>query len=590
MRILLVEDDKSDAQLVELLLERDKSQSHDIEWVETVAEGVAMLETQVFDVALVDLSLPDACNDEAVTRLVAADENIPIVVLSGNDDEKLALSIIEGGAQDYLTKGSVGTTGLNRAMRYAVDRKATEVTLRERATVDILTGLCNRVEFETQLDRAMSNATRNGTMVGVLLIDLDHFKSINDTHGHAAGDAVLHAFGERLRMGLRVGDTGARLGGDEFAVLLENLESLHDVKQWVLRAQEQLRQPVGFDNVSLPLSMSIGAAVFPTHGPSIERILRCADVSMYSVKRQGRNGFLMYDERMEDSLRQRDLIEEEIRAALDAGHFVPHFQPQISLNDGGLVGLEAVCRWLRTDKIFAMPTEYIPLVQDLKLIEELGAKIFSQICVQIAAWRRANVGLRCPVSVKVDEQELLTTDYAQRVIRETTRNGVEPTDLRLELRNQLIKNDKTVVTANLARLAKAGFRFSVEKLDIDLISHLPVPRRNIDALKLNKQQTTAVFSERMAVPVTRALVQMANEIGIPVVGEGIETARQFRALQQLGCDQAQGYFIARPMNPDNLVKWLKRHGERQRERDLTMTGRFRLPPPLKRFQARGAVN
>ena len=590
VKILLVEDDKDDAQLVELLLARDRKLPHDIEWVETIAEGIEKLETTCFDVALVDLNLPDARDGEAVTRLSAAHGDVPIVVLSGNDDEELAVAMIEIGAQDYLMKGSVGTTGLNRAMRYAVERKATEVSLRERASVDILTGLSNRAEFEAQLDRAMAHAARNGTMVGVLLIDLDHFKAINDNHGHAAGDTVLHEFGERLRQCLRVGDTGARLGGDEFAVLLENLETVNDVRHWIQRAGEQLRHRINFNTVALPLSMSIGAAVYPSHGGTIEQILRRADIAMYKVKNEGRNGFALYNERMEDTLRERDKVEQEIHEALAGREFVPHFQPQISLTNGCVTGFEAVCRWLRTDKVFALPSEYIPLVQNFELIHELGAQIFDQVCAQMANWRTKKRMPASSVSIKVDTQELLDPTYAKRLISTSSHYDVAPARLRLEIPAPALTDANNVIRENLTQLASAAFRFSIERLDINSLADLRFPDGSVAALKLSKEQTLAAFADRLAVPVTRALINMAKEIGVTVIGEGIETARQFRALQQLGCDEAQGYFIARPMNPDNLIRWVERHEVRQQEREVSMTGRFKLPPPLKRFSARNLVN
>ena len=584
MRILLVEDDRDDAQFVEMLLSRDAEAGHDIEWVGTVAEGLSRLDSEFFDIALVDLNLPDASNSEAVSRLAAARADVPIVVLSGNDDEQLAATLIEVGAQDYVTKGTVDEKQLNRTIHYAIERKATEVSLRERATVDILTGLNNRSEFEAQLERAMAQAGRSGTMVAVLLIDLDHFKETNDQHGHAAGDTVLHVFGERLRQCLRIGDIGARLGGDEFAVLLENLENVNDVHHWVTRARMQLREPVRFKNVSLPLSMSIGAAVFPTHGDTIERILRCADLSMYDIKAKGRNGFAVYDEGMEDSLRQRDQIESEIRNALDTGEFVPHFQPQIDLTDGRITGLEAVCRWLRTDKVFALPSEYIPLVQNFELIHELGEQLFRKICQQLAAWRTAGIRIARPVSVKVDTQEMLCADFASRRIDMLAEYRLAATDFRLEFTADLFTAPNETIRRNIEKLADASFSFSIERLDIELLRAMPIPEHSLAALKLKKDQALATFSEKMAIPVTRAFVNMAREIGVVVIGEGVETARQFRALQQLGCDQAQGYFIARPMNPDNLTRWLRRHSDRQQHRDLSLTGRFRLPPPLKRFQ------
>ncbi len=584
MRILLVEDDTYDAQLVELLLARDKEVPHDIEWVETITEGIDKMSHSSFDVALIDLNLPDASNGDAVHQLSATHTDVPIVVLSGNDDEDLAVSLIESGAQDYLLKGDVGTASLNRAMRYAVERKATEVSLRERASVDVLTGLSNRLELTRQLDRAMSQANRSGSMAAVLMIDLDHFKSVNDTYGHAAGDTLLKIFGERLAQSLRLGDTAARIGGDEFAILLEGIESENDARNWLIRALPELRKPILFDNVALPFSMSVGTALYPTHGADIERIMRCADVAMYAVKKKGRNGFCIYNESMEKTLRQRDRIEQEIRKALKAGHFVPHFQPQINLNDGDVCGLEAVCRWLRTDKVYAMPSEYIPLVQNYELIGDLGLQIFTQVCEQLDDWQSLAGTGTLPVSIKVDSQELLAPEYAKRLAQVAQRYGIEPGRLRLEMRSGTYVDGDAAIQANFTELVDAGFAFSIDRLDLDLIAKLPIPNTHLATLKLNRKQTAAVFGDRMAIPVTRALVHMAAELDVAVVGEGVETARHFRALQQLGCEQAQGYFIARPMNAANLTVWLRRHDDRQQQRGLSMTGKFKLPPPLRRFQ------
>lgn len=589
MTVLLLEDDDCDAKMVGVLLKRIGSPEFDVDWVQTVAEGVEHITKNTYDIALIDLNLPDATESEAVQIMKEASDTTPIIIMSGNEDEDLAVSLIEFGAQDYLVKGTFGTETLGRAIRYAIERKSTEVSLREQATSDLLTGLANRGELMHQLGRAMAHADRSGNMMACLLVDLDDFKQVNDTYGHAVGDALLVEVANRLEETLRDCDTASRLGGDEFAVVLESIESEEDLVNWLERTRELLTAPVSIENVSLRLSLSIGASLYPRDGAGIEHVLRSADLAMYEAKRLGKNQYKLYDQKLERTLHRRRRIESEIRSGLAANEFAPHYQPQMDLTTGRLVGLEALCRWRRTDKIYALPSEYITLIQDLDLITELGRSILVSVCRNIRSWNNTSLKL-LPVSLKVDEQELRRTGYAQNFADTLRTFGVAPSRLRLEFPASVLLEKDSIIKSNLAELGAIGTTFAVDHLEIHPSAGLGFDTESVSILKLGRERTAALLNDKAAIAVTRALINLATDLGFIVIGEGVETARQFRALQQLGCQQIQGYFIARPLRPAHLLEWIERQ-TKAKNKARSMTGRFKLPPRFKELdrKSRGQI-
>ncbi|MEM9208880.1 MAG: diguanylate cyclase, partial [Pseudomonadota bacterium] len=433
MNILLLEDDELDARLVgEALSEKRCAEPSSVVHVRSLAVALARLGRDDFDAVVVDLNLPDAHGSDAVDQLLQLKPHIPIVILSGNDDEKFALDLIRKGAQDFLVKGKDGLGSLGRTLKFCVERKATEQRLQHLASYDALTGLANRQEVYTQLRKACAHAERQGDMVALLLIDLDRFKHANDIHGHQVGDTILKTIGSRLQALTREGDTAGRLGGDEFAVVLEGLAYAHSAHRWAERALKTINEPIEVDELVFPLKASIGGAIFPSHGDDVDAIMRCADQAMYSVKSTGRNSVAFFQPNMAHRDSRRNDLSIELGNALELGAVTAAFQPKVSLKTGAVIGFEALARWIRATDDIVAPAEFLPLAQQQRLMPALGRRM-RFLALEAAARWRTETGKCVPVSVNVDAQELQSASFAADLASDLAKNSVEPATLRLEV-------------------------------------------------------------------------------------------------------------------------------------------------------------
>ncbi len=296
VRVLLIEDNPVDAQLTQDILAEwaTKQFKCDLTHVGTLGEGLARLARDRFDAVLLDLSLPDAQGLNTVTQVLATSPGIPIVVLTGYDDQELALQAVQQGAQDYLVKGQAQTDWLPRAIRYAIERKRTEERLTYLAQYDQLTGLVNRTLFRDRLFLALARSKRTQQPLGLMLLDLDRFKAVNDTCGHDVGDRLLKAVADRFRSCVREADTVGRMGGDEFAVILEGITGRQDIVTVAQRIVEAVRKPFFIDGRPQSVGVSIGITVYPQDDRSVDELLKHADAAMYCAKQRGGNGFQFY--------------------------------------------------------------------------------------------------------------------------------------------------------------------------------------------------------------------------------------------------------------------------------------------------------
>ncbi len=291
VRVLLIEDNPVDAQLTQDILAEWADDRFDLTRVGTLSEGLARLARDRFDAVLLDLSLPDAQGLNTVTQVLATSPGIPIVVLTGYDDQELALQAVQQGAQDYLVKGQAQADLLSRAIRYAIERKRTEERLTYLAQYDHLTGLVNRTLFRDRLLLALARSKRKQQPLGLMLLDLDRFKAVNDTCGHDAGDQLLKAVADRFRSCVREVDTVARMGGDEFAMILEGVSGQQDIVTVAQRIIQAIREPFLIDGQPQSVGVSIGITVYPLDDQSVDELLKHADAAMYRAKQRGGNTF-----------------------------------------------------------------------------------------------------------------------------------------------------------------------------------------------------------------------------------------------------------------------------------------------------------
>ncbi len=575
MRVLMVEDDALDAEILEISLARDSEQAHDITRVETLGKALERLEDDQYDVVLLDINLPDAVGPDPVRQVALSRNGAPVVVVSGKDDEAFAVDMIRAGAQDYVVKGSEAYRNLGRTMRYAVERKESEKQLKQLASFDPLTNLANRQEMCLQLTKACAHADRHGDMVGVFVIDLDNFKLVNDKYGHTAGDQLLKKLAEEIEGAIRAGDTAARLGGDEFCVLLEGIHSASAAQTWADNCLKRINRFVKEHGLGLPLSASIGGVVYPADGHAVDELLRNADLAMYKAKRDGRNSVSFYNERMDRIFTQQQELENELKLAIENSTLHPVFQPKIEIATGKVVGLEALCRWMRKDGSSVSPGEFLPIAQTQWQMLAIGRLMRQQVFAFIDHWTSAGFDL-LPVSVNVDGQELGTEGFGEDFVNELERWRLPARAVRVEITETTLVEETEIVRENLYALRHGGIGIELDDFGAGHSSLNYLRQFTIDTIKIDRSLVAEVGVNQQAATILAAVFKLASDLGLKTVAEGVESSQQLRMVTELGADFAQGYLIARPMAGEEVRRWMGRYSERQKSRLESMTGKFRI--------------
>jgi diguanylate cyclase len=558
--ILLVEDNRGDARLVQELLREAESSRFKVSHVERLAEARQELMESGAGCVLLDLSLPDASRLEALMQLRAAAPDVPIVILSGLQDELLAVKAVQEGAQDYLIKGRVDGEALGRSITYAVERKAQEMELAHRAMHDALTGLPNRTLFLDRLKHAVMRAKRHHTLMGVMFCDLDDFKPINDTYGHDVGDRLLVALGGRLQDGLRASDTAARFGGDEFMVLCEDVADEQDVVNIAQRILRSIDEPFVIGNERLQVKASMGIAISDGREDSAENLIRNADSAMYGAKKQG-TAYEVFDDGMRSRVRERVEMERELRRAAEEDGFRLLYQPQVHLRSGEIVGLEALLRWDHPERGLVEPAEFLWLAEETGLINRIGDWVLEEACRQARLWREAGPGgapLRVTVNLSASQHsDPRLVETVQRVLEDC---DIDASSLCLEITEGVVMEDEERALRTLASLKELGVILSMDDFGSSQSSLAALKRFPLDILKVHRSFVGGLGEEPEDAAIVTALINMAHALGLVTVADGVELREQLEELRALGCDVGQGFYFARPRPSDAIAELLGTSG------------------------------
>ena len=554
--VLLVEDNPGDARLVEIMLsEPGLMWDFEISHTARLGDAVEELERSEFDVVLLDLSLPDSSGMETVERVRTVASRTPVVVLSGRDDEEIALKALQGGAEDYLVKGRGDGELVARSIRYAIQRKKAEERLAYLAQYDPLTGLANRALFQDRLQQAVARAERSEGLLALVFVDLDRFKAVNDTFGHDCGDALLREVSGRMEDRVRKSDTVARLGGDEFALILEDLSEAEDAARVAQDVQRRLLEPVHLAGDQVPVSASMGIALWPASGG--ERLLKDADAAMYRAKRRGGNGHQFYTEEMNAQATARLTLERDLRRALQDEQFVLYYQPQVDLSTGRVVGAEALLRWRHVRRGLVSPGEFVPILEESRLINPVGRWVLGSACRQGKAWREAGLPpLR--ISVNLSARQFARRDLADDIAGALAEGGMEQENLELEITESLLMEDPETALGTLERLSTelGGVGISIDDFGTGYSSLYRLKALPVQRIKIDRSFIRDLPDDPGDAAITSAVIRLAHDLGLAVVAEGVETAEQLQFLRALGCDEAQGFFFGRGVPAEEFAALL----------------------------------
>ncbi|MBX9872766.1 MAG: EAL domain-containing protein [Burkholderiaceae bacterium] len=443
-------------------------------------------------------------------------------------------------------------------------RKAAEEEIQRLAFYDPLTGLPNRRLLMDRLEQAMTACARHQRLGALLFIDLDNFKTLNDTHGHDMGDLLLRQVAQRLAGSVREGDTVARLGGDEFVVMLEDLS--HDaieaatqaetVGRKILTALNELYEIRALNVHSTP---SLGATLFGAEVENLEEPIKRADLAMYQAKNAGRNTLRFYDPRMQSLLLARSELERDLRAALQQDQFVLHYQPQVQR--GGLVaGAEALLRWQHPQRGLVSPGEFIALSEETGLILPLGERVLELACTQLARWATQPGMAHLTLSVNVSPRQFQQEKFVEQVLAVLQRTGAPPARLKLELTESLLISNVDEVIAKMDAIKTRGVGFALDDFGTGYSSLSYLKRLPLDQLKIDQGFVRDILEDPNDAAIARMVIVLGESLGLEVMAEGVETLAQQQALQALGCHAYQGYLYSRPLTVEALADLARQPG------------------------------
>lgn len=555
--ILIVDDEPVNVRLLERMLISDGFRA--LKCTTDPREVAELVETFSPDLILLDLQMPHIDGFGILKHLqetTPVGEFRPVLVLTADATTNTKLRALTGGAKDFVTKPFDRTEVLARVRNLLETRflhaalqqanRALEERLVHQALHDPLTGLSNRVLFGERVEHALTRVGR-GDNVGVLFLDLDHFKDINDSLGHTEGDKLLETVARRLLQATRGCDTVARLGGDEFAILLEGLKTEPEALQIIERIRESLQRPVALRGRDVTVTASIGLANAEL-GQSVVDLLRNADLAMYRAKSEGRGGYQIFEERMHAAVLDRLELECDLRRALECDEFRLLYQPIVDLESSRLLGVEALLRWQHPKRGLLTPDIFISLAEETGIIVSIGRWALAEACRQAREWELgATDAPAITISVNISGRQLVEPTLVSDVAAIVNASGLTPSLLTLELTESILMRDTELTLATLHSLKALGIRLAIDDFGTGYSSLSYLQRFPIDTLKIDKAFIDGVARGGSDAALARTIVSLAGLLELSTVAEGVEGDDQRQHLLQLGCVRAQGYLFAKPL-------------------------------------------
>jgi diguanylate cyclase len=573
-RILIADDDLDSLAIMGATLEGAGFE------VSTAANGVDALRlfrAQAFDLVMLDVEMPSPNGYEVCRTLRReAGELLPIVMVTGMDDIASVETAFGAGASDFIAK-PIGWTLIGHRVQYllrnaqiALDLKAAEARIRRLAYFDLLTGLPNREHFRDRCATALQLAQRAKRQLGLLTIDLDNFKRINDTLGHGVGDELLRTMAARLRETLRASDAVglmpasannediSRLGGDEFVVLLPEIEGSEDVGTVAERIVQALTLPIQLGEYEVQVTPSIGIAVYPQDGGDRETLVKNSDLAMYFAKRQGPGSFAFFDPGMNARALKRLTVEGKLRNAIANNELTLHFQPQFDVGTGLVSGFEALLRWTNAELGPVPPSEFIPVAEETGLIIPIGEWVLRTACAQAKAWHNEALPF-VRIAVNVSGLQLAQRGFCDTVRSALDQSGLPAQMLELEMTESVVMQSEAWTEQAFKDLKAIGVDLTIDDFGTGYSSFSRLREFPIDRLKIDRSFVQRIHTNDEDHAIASTIIAMAKTLHLEVVAEGAEHFEQLMVLQEERCNYVQGFLLSRPLPAAEARQLLRRH-------------------------------
>lgn len=554
-RILVADDDRAMRFALHDVLEKD---GYVVDQAGTGCRAIELCERQMPDLVLMDAMMPEMDGFQACQRIRAlpGGGDVPMLMITALDDEHSVERAFSVGANDYIPK-PIHFAVLRQRIARLLEASHAQQNLNRLAYQDTLTNLANRTQFMERLNVVLRHTQNQQQMHAVLFLDLDRFKLTNDTMGHDVGDLLLKAAAERIQGCVRSGDLVSRFGGDEFTLLLENITNLEVAAAVALKICHAISQPFTFMEQEFYISSSIGISLYPADGCDSGQLIKHADTAMYRAKEQG-NTYRFYEDGMEYAVSSKLRLEGDLRRALQRQEFFIHYQPQIKLTTGQIIGAEALIRWQHPELGLISPDTFIPVAEEIGLIEAIGDWVLREACRQNMAWQQAG---HAPftMAVNLSARQFEQENFAEQILAILAETGLDPHYLELELTESLVIRNPDKNRSILMQLKQTGVQISIDDFGTGYSSLSQLKHFVFDKLKIDKSFVANVMNNADDAAIVQTIISIAKILNFKVIAEGVETEQQARYLLNKGCDEAQGYLFGKPMADGEFAKLLSEH-------------------------------
>jgi len=562
--VLLFETSKKNFISIENMLLTHEHQAYELFWQPEFNDDIFM--DRYFDVIFVVQNADETPDFQILKELTNLELAAPIILISSHTDRLLDDEAMAKGAADSIPFSELSPTLLDRTIRHAIGRRNTEAKLSFLATHDQLTGLANRYLFHEHLSHSISLAKRRHSTFGLLLMDLDRFKHINDSLGHDVGDMLLIEVANRIRNSVRVTDIVARFGGDEFTVLLDEAKSKKELSLIAKKIQLAVEPVIKIRNQDLYVTTSIGIAYFPECGLEPQTLMKSADIALYRAKEIGRNKFQFFTNELNEQARLKLELEKSLRRAMIKGEFEIYFQPQVRAETSKVYGAEALLRWNHPVIGLVSPADFIPVLEELGLMVSVEQWVISQVCITAKKMTEKYGDLK--FAINISGSHFTLGDLKQSIYLALQESSLDAGCLEIELTEDIMIEHVERNNHILNELSDIGISIALDDFGKGYSSLSYLKNFPVKVLKIDKSFVDNILVDGRDSSIVEAMIALSHKLGIQVVAEGVEEKPQVEFLKNKNCDYIQGYYFAKPMPVDELDQYLANRCSPEKNRKL----------------------